>query len=57
MFSQNETLAAGLKKFTLALVGPSVKKLGWQFRSDEDYLTGQLRKLLISVAGNAGDEG
>ena len=56
VFSQNETLSTGLKKFTRELVGPTVKKLGWEFEPDESYLTGQLRRLLISVAGGAGDE-
>jgi len=44
----------GLKKFTLDLVSPMIEKLGWEFKADEDYLTGRLRALLISAAGTAG---
>ncbi|EED15112.1 aminopeptidase, putative [Talaromyces stipitatus ATCC 10500] len=56
-FSSNESAAAAIKKFKLKLVTPAVEKIGWEFRSDEDYLTGQLRKLLIAMAGEAGHEG
>jgi hypothetical protein len=45
-----------LKKFTLALASPAAQKIGWEFKSDEDYLTVQLRKLLIGMAGFAGHE-
>lgn len=41
----------------MKLVTPSVEKIGWTFSPDENYLTGQLRSLLISVAGNAGHKG
>ncbi|KAJ5745559.1 Alanine/arginine aminopeptidase [Penicillium odoratum] len=57
VFSQNEAVAEGLKKFTKTLAAPAAEKLGWEFRSNEDYLTIQLRKLLIAMAGNAGEEG
>jgi hypothetical protein len=57
IFASNEAAAAGLKKFTLKLVSPSAERIGWEFTPEEDYLTGQLRKLLISMAGNAGHEG
>ncbi|PCH04577.1 protein of unknown function DUF3358 [Penicillium occitanis (nom. inval.)] len=56
-FSSNESAAAALKKFKLTLVTPAAEKVGWEFRADEDYLTGQLRKLLIAMAGEAGHEG
>jgi aminopeptidase N len=56
VFSQNDSVAAGLKKFTLALASPAAEKIGWEFKSDEDYLTVQLRKLLIGMAGFAGHE-
>jgi hypothetical protein len=45
-----------LKKFTLALASPAAEKIGWEFKADEDYLTVQLRKLLIGMAGFAGHE-
>jgi aminopeptidase N len=57
VFASNEEIANGLKEFTLKLVTPSVEKIGWTFGPDEHYLTGQLRGLLISVAGNAGHKG
>lgn len=56
VFSQNDSVAAGLKKFTLALASPAAEKIGWEFKADEDYLTVQLRKLLIGMAGFAGHE-
>ncbi|KAJ6002901.1 Alanine/arginine aminopeptidase [Penicillium sp. IBT 35674x] len=57
VFSQNEAVAEGLKKFTKNLASPAAEKIGWEFQPNEDYLTVQLRKLLIAMAGNAGDEG
>ncbi|MCJ1345079.1 hypothetical protein MMC31_003284 [Peltigera leucophlebia] len=57
IFSANEILSAGLKKFTLKLVEGATEKIGWEFAPDEDYLTGQLRALLISTAGAAGHQG
>jgi len=54
VFSQNEQVAEGLKKFTLNLVAPAAEQIGWEFQPNEDYLTVQLRKLLIGMAGNAG---
>ncbi|KAJ5698266.1 Alanine/arginine aminopeptidase [Penicillium macrosclerotiorum] len=56
VFSQNESLAEGLKKFTRSLAGPAVEKIGWEFQPNEEYLNVQLRKLLIAMAGNAGQE-
>ncbi|EAW14671.1 M1 family metallopeptidase [Aspergillus clavatus NRRL 1] len=56
IFSQNEAVAAGLKKFTLALASSAAERIGWDFKPNEDYLTVQLRKLLISMAGFAGHE-
>ncbi|KAL4915575.1 peptidase family M1-domain-containing protein [Aspergillus aurantiobrunneus] len=56
VFSQNEPVAEGLKKFARGLSSAGVTRIGWEFRSDEDYLTVQLRKLLIMMSGLAGDE-
>ncbi|KAK9245635.1 peptidase family M1-domain-containing protein [Lipomyces tetrasporus] len=56
MFEQSEDVKAGLAAFTRSLVSPAVRKLGWEFKADEDYLTAQLRALLIGSAGTAGDE-
>ncbi|KAJ5317271.1 hypothetical protein N7508_001779 [Penicillium antarcticum] len=54
VFSQNEQVAEGLKKFTLQLVSPVAERSGWEFQANEDYLIVQLRKLLIAMASNAG---
>ena len=54
VFAENLAVAEGLKQFTLELVSPATEKLGWDFKADDDYLTGQLRALLISTAGGAG---
>ncbi|KAH0558894.1 hypothetical protein GP486_004479, partial [Trichoglossum hirsutum] len=57
VFAGNEEIAAGLKEFTLRLVTPATEKIGWEFSDEEDFLTGQLRALLISAAGGAGHKG
>ncbi|KAI9831082.1 MAG: hypothetical protein M1826_003980 [Phylliscum demangeonii] len=54
IFADHAAVAEGLKKFTLKLVSPAVDKVGWNFAPGEDFLTGQLRALLIVVAGDAG---
>lgn len=56
IFADDETTAKGLREFALKLVSPSVEKLGWEFPSNEDLLTGQLRALVIQSAGLAGHE-
>ena len=57
IYSGNPKVSAGLKAFTLKLVTPATEKLGWDFPKGEDYLTSQLRALLIGVAGLAGHKG
>jgi aminopeptidase N len=57
VFSSNKEVSDGLKKFTLKLVSPAAESIGWDFNDKEDYLTGQLRRLLIAMAGGAGHEG
>lgn len=56
IFAENEEISTGLKKFTLKLVAAVTEKVGWNFGSDEDFLTGQLRALLVSTAGNVGHQ-
>ena len=56
VFSTNKQISAGLKKFTLKLVSPAAESIGWEFPKDEEWLTGQLRKLLLAMAANAGHE-
>lgn len=57
VFSDNKEVSAALKQFALKLVSPATEKIGWDFPEGEDYLTGQLRKLLLSYAAGAGHEG
>jgi hypothetical protein len=57
IFAGDGPVAAGLKKFVLTLVTPAAEEIGWEFKESEDYLTGQLRRLLISMAGHAGHTG
>ena len=52
IFSTNERISTALKKFVLQLISPAIEAIGWDFKPDEDYLTGQLRALLISTAGS-----
>lgn len=54
IFAENENASNGLKAFTLRLVAPATEKIGWKYAPNENYLTGQLRALLISTAGGAG---
>ena len=56
IFAEVPEISDALRKYTLKLVTPTVKKLGWDFPADESLLTGQLRALLISNAGLSGDE-
>jgi len=56
-FSGVDDVSKALKKFMLKLVTPAVEKIGWEFKDGENYLTGQLRVLLIGAAGVAGYEG
>jgi ERAP1-like C-terminal domain len=56
VFAGNETVAEALKSFKLKLISSAAEKVGWEFLPGEDYLTGQLRKLLIAMAGDAGHE-
>jgi aminopeptidase N len=57
VFSGNEQVNEGLKKFTLKLVSDAAEKVGWDFKSGEGFLTGQLRAALITSAGLVGHKG
>jgi len=57
IFSSDSETSEALRAFVLKLVTPATDKVGWEFEAHEDYLTGQLRALLIGVAGLAGHEG
>jgi len=56
IFSDTPDIQEGLSKFSLKLLSDVVAKVGWEFATDEDYLTGQLRALVISNAGANGHE-
>ncbi|ETN42976.1 uncharacterized protein HMPREF1541_02134 [Cyphellophora europaea CBS 101466] len=56
VFAGNKEVSDGLKKFSLKLVSPATEAIGWEYPKDEEWLTGQLRKLLLSLAANAGHE-
>ena len=51
VFGDDEELAKALKKFTLKLIDEAVQKIGWEFSPNDDFLTTQLRSLLIITAG------
>lgn len=57
VFASNQKVSDGFKKFALNLVSPAAEKIGWEFKDEEDYLTVQLRKLVLGMAGGAGHEG
>ncbi|KAJ4502159.1 hypothetical protein HRR81_004501 [Exophiala dermatitidis] len=57
VFSENKKVSDGLKKFSLKLFSPAAEAIGWEFPKDEEWLTGQLRKLLLAYAAGAGHEG
>ena len=54
VFSFDEKILNGLKKFTLRLASPAVERIGLEFDLKEDFLVTMLRKLLLSMAANAG---
>ncbi|CAG8957503.1 hypothetical protein HYFRA_00011485 [Hymenoscyphus fraxineus] len=56
VFSENTEIADGLKKFTLKLITPAVEKIGYETGPNDDFLTSQLRSLLVLTAGLSGHE-
>ena len=56
IFSTNQKVADALKKFQSKLVLSAAEAIGWDFPKEEDYLTGQLRKLLLGMAAGSGNE-
>jgi aminopeptidase N len=57
IFASDKQVSEGLRNYALKLVSPATEKIGWTFAASEDYLTGQLRALLLVTAGLAGHEG
>ena len=55
-FSSDEQVADGLRQYTLKLASAATDRIGWEFEPGDDYLTGQLRALLLQTAGLAGHE-
>ncbi|KAF2016445.1 hypothetical protein BU24DRAFT_433443 [Aaosphaeria arxii CBS 175.79] len=56
IFSGVEDISEGLRQFHLKLFTPAVEKIGWEYKDNEDFLTGQLRNLLLTSAGISGHE-
>jgi len=55
-FSADVQVSEGLRNYALKLVTTATDKIGWAFAPGEDYLTGQLRALLLNTAGSAGHQ-
>ena len=55
-FSSDKEVAEGLRQYALKLTSAATDKIGWDFAQGDDYLTGQLRALLLQTAGLAGHE-
>lgn len=49
-YEQSEAAMNGLRAFSEALISPKLAEIGWQASPGEDYLTSQLRPLLINEA-------
>jgi hypothetical protein len=56
VFSEDKVISDALKKFTLTLVSSAVEKIGWESSPSDDFLTTQLRALLILTAGINGHQ-
>lgn len=56
IFADDAEVAGGLRRFKLKLVTAAADRIGWSFKPEDDYLTGQSRALLIANAGLAGHE-
>lgn len=56
VFSEDSVISEALKRFTLKLISPAVEKIGFESSGNEDFLTIQLRALLILTAGLNGHE-
>lgn len=57
VFSDTGDISEALKKYELKLVTPAVEQVGWEFKEGEGFLIGQLRALLILIAGLLGHQG
>ncbi|KAH8677603.1 peptidase family M1 [Xylariales sp. PMI_506] len=50
VFSEDETIGAGLESFTLKLISEAVEAVGWEPKDGEGFLDGLLRKTLLRTA-------
>ena len=57
IFSEDAEVSEGLRQYSLKLVSSAADKIGWEFDAKDDYLTGQLRALLLTSAGLSGHQG
>ncbi|KAF8939128.1 aminopeptidase [Dissophora ornata] len=55
-YQQPEDFHNALKKFQRKLFSKAAANLGWETKASDDYRSTLLRKLLLTNAGNAGDE-
>lgn len=53
-FEQPEEIKTGIQKLIQALISYNLNRLGWEFPDGEDYLTSELRSLIINGAITAG---
>lgn len=56
VFGEDDVITSGLKRFIVKLIGPAVERIGWESSPSEDFLTTQLRALLLLTAGLNGHE-
>lgn len=56
IFQDNEEIKTALQNFILELICEAAEKVGWEFRAEESYLAGLLRKRLILTAVVNGHE-
>jgi aminopeptidase N len=56
VFSSNDKISDALRTFQRKLVSSAAESIGWNFNKDEDYLTVQLRKLLLGMAAGCRHE-
>lgn len=55
-FASDQQVSEGLREYALKLVSPATESIGWEFAPSDDFLTGQLRALLLQTAGLAGHQ-
>ncbi|KAI9894861.1 MAG: hypothetical protein M1814_000081 [Vezdaea aestivalis] len=55
VFSGKTDIADALKDFTLKLVTPAAKQVGWTYKEGEGFLDSQMRSLLVGTAGRTGN--